>query len=38
MGFLERWIPVYAGAAVLVVAGVILEIMDRRERAKKSRS
>ena len=38
MGFLERWIPVYAGAAVLIVAGVILEILDRRERAKRSGS
>jgi hypothetical protein len=38
MGFLERWIPVYAGAAVLIVAGVVLQILDRRARAKKSGS
>jgi hypothetical protein len=35
MSFWERWIPVYAVAAVLIVAGVILDILNRRERAAK---
>jgi hypothetical protein len=35
MGFWERWGPVYAGATVLVVVGIILEILERRKRASK---